>query len=185
MTARGIAGFSLLLLLAAGSWYLSQSLNKGELEATSTTGVRNGFYLRAARILGTGDDGQLLYEINADFAEQVAGNLIELQNVSIEYSTGSSVPWRLVADTVTVLEEHDSLLLEGHVIATSSAGFSGEATEIRTQYLELSPRAYRAQTDLRVQVRIGSRSLTATGMLALLKDNQVTLVANVNGKFVP
>jgi len=185
MTARGMVGFSLLLVLAAASWYLSQSLNKAELEATSTSGVRNGFYLRAARILGTGDDGQLLYEINADFAEQVAGNLIELQNVTIEYAAGSSVPWRLAADTATVREKQDSLSLEGNVVATSVAGFSGEATEIRTQYLELAPRAYKAQTDLRVQVRIGSRSLTATGMLALLKDNQVTLVANVNGKFVP
>jgi len=185
MTARGVVGFGLLLVLAAGSWYLSQSLGKGEIEVTATTSVRSGFYLRTARILGTGDDGQLLYEINANFAEQVASNLIELENVIVRYSAGSDVPWRLAADTATISEEQDYLLLEGHVIATSSEGFSGEVTEIRTQYLELDPREYKAKTDLRVQVRIGSRSLTATGMLALLKENQLTLVSNVNGKFVP
>lgn len=185
MTARGIVGFGLLLVLAAGSWYLSQSLSKGEVEVTATTSVRSGFYLRTARILGTGDEGQLLYEINADFAEQVANNLIELENVTVKYSPGSGVPWRLAADTATISEDQHFLVLEGHVVATSSAGFSGEVTEIRTQYLELDPGEYTAKTDLRVQVRIGSRSLTAIGMLALLKDNQLTLVSNVNGKFVP
>ena len=42
-----------------------------------------------------------------------------------------------------------------------------------------------AETDERVQIRIGARSLTATGMLASLKDNQVKLKSNVRGKFAP
>lgn len=185
MTARGILAFGLLLAATAGSLYLSQSLQKKETDIATTSGVNSGFYLRTARILGTGADGHLLYEINADFAEQVAEDLIELQNVHIKYSPGSDVPWRLAADSATISGDQNALVLEGHVVATSSAGFSGEVTEIRTQYLELDPGAYKAETDLRVQVRIGSRSLTATGMLALLKDNQLTLKSNVNGKFVP
>lgn len=185
MTARGIVGFGLLLSATAGTWYLSQSLNKNEIEITATTGVRSGFYLRTARILGTGEDGQLLYEIDADFVEQIADNLIELQNVHIKYSPGSEVPWRLAADTATITGAQDLLTLEGHVVATSTEGFSGNVTEIRTQYLELDPRNFRAETNLRVQVRIGSRSLTATGMLASLKDNRLTLKSNVSGKFVP
>jgi LPS export ABC transporter protein LptC len=185
VTAKGILGIGLLLTATAGSWYLSQSLQQKELEITTTSGKINGFYLRTARILGTGADGQLLYEINASFAEQVAKDRIELQNVHIKYSPGSDVPWRLAADSATISGEYDSLVLEGHVVATSSAGFSGHITEIRTQYLELDPAQYKAETDLRVQVRIGPRSLTATGMLALLKDNQITLKSNVNGKFTP
>ena len=185
MTAKSIVGFVLLLVAAATTWYLSQSLNNGEVEVTTTGGVRSGFYLRSARILSTGTDGQYLYEINADFAEQVADNLIELKNVRITYSSGSNIPWKLAADRATIIGEEGYLLLEGHVVATSSQDFSSEVTEIRTQYLEFNPRAYRAETDYRVQVRIGSRSLTATGMLALLEDNQLTLKSNVNGKFVP
>ena len=67
----------------------------------------------------------------------------------------------------------------------SSEGFDGDDTEIRTQYLEFEPDAYRAETDRRVQIRIGPRSLTATGMLALLQDNRLELKSNVSGKFVP
>ena len=185
MTARGIAGFILLLAAAAGSWYLATSLNNSEVEVTATSPAGSGFYLRTARILGTGVDGQLLYEIEADYAEQVSDDLIELQNVRINYTAASNVPWRLAADTATIRGELEFLTLEGHVIATSAAGFSGDVTEIRTHYLELDPRLYRAETELRVQVRIGSRSLTATGMLALLQDNRLTLKSNVNGKFVP
>ena len=64
-------------------------------------------------------------------------------------------------------------------------GFSGDDTEIRTDYLELDPEKYIAETDERVQIRIGARSLTATGMLASLKEDQLQLKANVNGVFVP
>ena len=42
-----------------------------------------------------------------------------------------------------------------------------------------------AETTARVQIRIGARSLTATGMLALLKENRLELKSNVSGKFVP
>lgn len=185
MTARGIAGFILLLIVAAASWYLSRSLDKGGDEIVSTSGVRSGFYLRGARILGTGADGQFLYEIDADFAEQVANNLIELQNVRIKYTSQVNIPWKLVADTATITGKEGFLLLEGHVVATSGDDFTGSITEFRTQYLKLDPGGYRAETDSRVQVQIGSRSLTATGMLALLNDNQLTLKSNVNGMFVP
>ena len=61
----------------------------------------------------------------------------------------------------------------------------GQVTEIRAPYLELEPDQSRAETDTRVQIRIGSRSLTATGMLASLRDSRVTLKSNVSGKFVP
>jgi LPS export ABC transporter protein LptC len=77
------------------------------------------------------------------------------------------------------------VLLEGHVRAVSSEGFSGNDTEIRTQYLEIDPENFTASTDRRVQIRIGARSLTATGMLASLKENQLELKSNVGGKFAP
>ena len=73
--------------------------------------------------------------------------------------------------------------LRGHVRAVSAQP-DGD-TEIRTQYLEIDPEAYIAETDDRVQIRIGARSLTATGMLASLKDNQLELKSNVSGKFAP
>jgi len=71
------------------------------------------------------------------------------------------------------------------VRAVGTSDSNGEDTEIRTQYLELDPERFIAETDERVQIRIGARSLTATGMLASLNDNKVELKSNVRGKIAP
>ncbi len=185
MSARGIFGFVVLLLAAAGSWYLSGSLGKSEIVETSGNAMPDGYYLKSARILGTGSDGRLLYEIEADYAEQLDGADIAFQNVQIRYSQGAQVHWVLNADTATVSQNQQQVILKGHVRAVNPEGFEGKVTEIRTEYLEFEPDAYRAQTDSRVQIRIGARSLTATGMLALLQENRLELKSNVSGKFVP
>lgn len=184
MTRQTIA-IVLLLLLAAGSWYLSQKLRNDDREVSSSEMLQSGFYLKSARILGTGEDGRLLYEIDADYAEQQENDEVELQNVQIQYAADSAVPWTLNADRALVGDQRDHVTLSGHVVAVSNEGFSGEVTEIRTQLLELEPESFRAETDERVQIRIGARSLTATGMLAMLQSNQLHLKSNVSGKFAP
>ena len=108
-----------------------------------------------------------------------------MQNVRISYADSSAVPWTINADEATISDDQQRVNLRGHVSAISNEGFAGQASEIRTQQLDIEPASYRAETDSRVQIRIGSRSLTATGMLALLQDNRLTLKSNVNGKFIP
>ena len=103
----------------------------------------------------------------------------------INYSPTSDVPWIVNADSALINQSQPLVKLRGHVRAISSEGFSGNDTEIRTEYMELHPENYTAETDERVQIRIGARSLTATGMLASLKEDQLLLKANVNGVFLP
>jgi len=185
MTLRNTLGFLVLLALAGGTFYLAQSLEDPQAEPEDVPSVESGFYLRATRILGTGADGRLLYEVVADYAEQQPNRMIEFENVRIVYMQESGVPWTLNADTALIGDDQELLILRGHVVAVGSEGLNGEVTEIRTPYLELRPELYRAETDDRVQVRIGTRSLTATGMLASLQDNEFQLKSNVSGKFVP
>lgn len=185
MSARGVTGFVMLLLAAASSWYLAISLGGSEIVATSGNAMMDGYYLKSAKILGTGNDGRLLYEIEADYAEQQDGENIAFQNVQIRYSQGSEVPWILNADSAAISKNQRRVILKGHVRAVNASGFGGKDTEIRTQYLELEPDSYRAETQARVQIRIGPRSITATGMLALLQENRLELKSNVSGKFVP
>jgi LPS export ABC transporter protein LptC len=185
LNLRNTLATGILAAAAIGSWYLSQSQSATEITKTLTETGSGGFYLRAARIFGTGIDGQLLYEIEAEFAEQQENNDIELQNVHIKYSTSTAVPWTINADLAIITGNQDLLRLSGHVVAVSEEGFGGRETEIRTPVLEIDPNSYRAETDSRVQLRIGSRSLTGTGMLALLQENRLELKSNVSGKFVP
>jgi len=175
----------MLTTAALGSWYLAQQGTTADTETTALESPNRGYYLKSARILGTGPDGGLLYEIQAKHAEQLGDEEIAFTDVLINYSPASDVPWIVSADSALISQGEKLVRLSGHVRALSNEGFSGNDTEIRTQYLELDPERYVAETDQRVQIRIGFRSLTATGMLASLNENRLELKSNVNGKFVP
>ena len=185
MSARNFVVFLLLAAGAIASWYLARQDQIDETDENHFDPAGRGYYLKSARILGTGPDGDLLYEIQAERAEQHGDDRIAFTDVLINYSPQSEIPWVVNADTATINKDEQKVLLQGHVTAISSEGFSGSDTEIRTQYLELDPDNYLAETDQRVQIRIGARSLTATGMLASLKDNRLELKSNVSGKFAP
>ena len=185
MSARNVLGFLLLVVAAAGSWFLTISLRPPEVEEAARNTRTQGFYLRSARMLGTDTDGDLLYEIEAEYAEQLPNEEIKFRNVRISYRPEATVPWTLNADTAVIGKSQERVVLTGDVVAVSSEGLSGEATEIRTSYLELDPATYRAETDSRVQILVGSRTLTATGMLALLQEDKLQLKSNVSGRFFP
>ncbi len=184
MNARHTVVFIVLIASALASWLLARQTRDDDIDASHYDAVHRGYYLKSARILGTGTDGSLLYEIRADHAEQ-QDDRISFTNVTIKYSPQSDVPWVINADTAIIHQDARRILLRGHVRAVSNEGFSGSETEIRTEYLELDPENYVAETTERVQIRIGARSLTATGMLASLKENRLELKSNVSGKFVP
>lgn len=185
MSARNALAFVTLLIAAVGSWYLAGYLREPPREEEPRDAPGENFYLRSARILGTNPQGLLLYEIRAEFAEQQPNATIDFRNVQIRYSTDASVPWTLNADSATIEGDQQRVILSGHVRVVSEEGLDGEVTEIRTPWLEFDPQNFRAETDSRVQIRVGARSLTATGMLALLQEDRLQLKSNVSGKFVP
>ena len=184
MSARAISLFIVLTAAALASWYLARSDRAVETDERPHDTLYQGYYLKSARILGTSEDGSLLYEIEAVHAEQQARDRIEFTDVRVRYSPDANVPWIVHADEATLREGEPRIALRGHVRAVGKSG-DDQDTEIRTQYLELDPERYVAETDERVQIRIGARSLTATGMLASLNDNKVELKSNVRGKIVP
>jgi len=185
ITSRNFVTLAVLTAGAMASWYLARSGQNDGDSAPAFDTTQRGYYLKSARILGTGADGELLYELQAEHAEQQDDDRVSFTDVRLNYSPQSEVPWTVNADTATIEQDQQRVLLHGHVRAVSSEGFSGNDTEIRTQYLEIDPENYLAETNERVQIRIGARSLTATGMLASLKENQVELKSNVSGKFAP
>jgi len=185
VSPRNIIVIVILTAAALVSWYLASKGRVDDAMDTTPEATHRGYYLKSARILGTGIDGRLLYEIQAKYAEQQDDQRIAFIDVLINYSPASGVPWIINADSALIHQGERRIRLIGNVLAISREGFSGQDTEIRTQYLELDPENYIAETDQRVQIRIGTRSLTATGMLASLQENRLELKSNVSGKFVP
>lgn len=185
MSPRALTLIVVLTAAALGSWYVARSNRSVDVDELPYDSEHRGYYLKSARILGTNEDGSLLYEIEAAHAEQTAIDRIEFTEVRVRYSPNADIPWIVHADEATLREGSPRIALRGHVRAVGTTGDDDQDTEIRTQYLEFDPERYVAETDERVQIRIGARSLTATGMLASLNDNKVELKSNVRGKIVP
>jgi len=185
MSPRTITLIVALSAAAFGSWYLARSNAHDDESALPSDPVNRGYYLKHARILGTGENGSLLYEIEAEHAEQQADDRIEFTEVRIRYSPDSDVPWIVNADEATLRDDIPTITLRGHVRIVNHGDAKHNDAEIRTQYLELDLTEFIAETNERVQIRIGERSLTATGMLASLNDDRIKLKSNVRGKIAP
>lgn len=184
MSPRFAIVLAVMFAAALASWYLARSYETDAGEVALTP-VHRGYYIKSARILGTDADGSLLYEIDAVRAEQQAENRIQFSDVRISYTPDSDVLWTITSDIAILHPDRDIVLLEGHVLATSTDDPPGEETEIRTSRLELDPERFVAETDERVQIRIGARSITGTGMLASLSNDSIELKSNVSGRFIP
>lgn len=185
MSSRTLVLIALLFTAAALSWYLARSKGDDPAKYVPLAPLDRGYYLTDARILGTDADGSLLYEIHAQRAEQQSDQRIKFSVVHIEYSPDSEVPWTIDADTALLSPDQRLVFLQGNVHATSSEGFSGDETEVFTASLRLQPDLFTAETDDRIDIKIGDRTLSGTGMLAFLKENRMELRSNVSGRFVP
>lgn len=185
MSPRSITLLVVMTAAALASWYLARNNRPADIEDGPYDTTHRGYYLKSARILGTGEDGSLLYEIEAAYAEQEARDRIEFKDVRIRYSPNSAIPWIVNADEATLREGAPRISLRGFVKIQNSGETTADDIEIRTQYLELDPERFIAETDERVQIRFGTRSVTATGMLASLNDDRIELKSNVRGKIVP
>lgn len=186
MSWRGVVGLAILIAAAAASWLLVTGEREPAPDAAAQSPFQAGYYLLDARWIGMAEDGSRLYSIEArEVVETEVPDEVLMNDVRIEYSPEAEVPWTLTADRALLERASRRVRLEGNVHAVSGAGEPGERAELLTEYLELEPETYAAETDRRVTLRVGNRTLTATGMLALLQDDRLELKSNVSGRFVP
>ena len=92
MSPRTVTLIIVLSIGAVGSWYLARSNQPEDGATVPYDPEHRGYYLKSARILGTGEDGRLLYEIEAENAVQAEKSRIEFTDVRIRYSPDTNVP---------------------------------------------------------------------------------------------
>ncbi len=186
MNLRGALVLAALAAVAVATWLLTRSDRAEIPEETDRSTIVSGYYMRDATVTGMAENGDVLYRLHAaEAAQRERDGPVELSDVSVRYSPGESVPWSLTAASGILEPASRRIVLEGNVRAVSEPDESGEVTELTTPWLEFDPRARTARTEERVTIRIGERSLSATGMLAFLQEDRVELKSNVSGKFMP
>jgi LPS export ABC transporter protein LptC len=157
-----------------------------------------GYYVKEARLTGTGPDGQILYRVTTTAAEQVlADGTITMRDVTVDYEPAAQVPWKLRADRGQIPPDRNIIELVGDVVATTEATAvspadaapKGSASTapllIRTDYLELDPEAYVARTESFVAMERNRDTLHAKGMRVYLKQDRLQFNAEVRGRFLP
>ena len=144
-----------------------------------------GYYLRDARLTGTGDDGQVRYRVSADAVTQMlADGSVALETVVLDYDPGAELPWHVRADAGRIPPGGKIIELTGNVVAATRDSEHPPAT-IRTDYLEFDPDSYVAATDRKVTIDYAGSTVHATGMRALLREDRLELRSKVNGHYVP
>jgi LPS export ABC transporter protein LptC len=178
----------LLLLLAAagGSWYLSGLSRKPDTTELTSTPFRSGYYILDAVVRGTDADGYTRYEVRAAEATQAVRNTpIELRDIDVLYAAESDRPWTIRADAAQLDGDTGALRMSGNVYAQATTSAEQIPIELRTETLAFDPQQDQVETADKVQIRIGEGTLTATGLLASLRDDRIELRSNVSGKFTP
>jgi lipopolysaccharide export system protein LptC len=182
---RNISLGGLLLGAAVASWYWSRPPAEARPPATRVEPAL-GFYLTDAVLYGTGIDGELLYEVSAQRAEErPAEALLWLTQVKIDYRPAAQVDWSLTASTAVAPSDGAVLQLAGEVEVRSAATPDGKDTLIRTTALTLDTERRVVSSDEAVTVVLGTEQIEAVGIRAYLMDDRLELNSNVHAQFRP
>lgn len=184
MTLRTALLIALLTAAAILSYFLGGGDNARPSAPAATENNYPGYYIVGATVRGIGSDGQYLYSLTANEAIQTAsGDGIDLNEVKLNYTGDAAIPWTLNAAHGAISADGRTVRLSGGVTAVSTD--DGVVTALETESLELEPERYTAKTDDRVTLRVGSQTLSATGVLAFLNEDRIEFHSNVSGKFLP
>ena len=187
--------FAVLVVAALASTWLVLRNSPTKVEEPEGPRLGFGYYVRDARLIGSGPDGRLLYRISAKSAEQLlADGTITMKQVAVDYEPAAQVPWKLRADRGQIPPDRNMIELAGDVTAMTAAGpaitgardrSSAAPLLIRTDYLELDPEAYIARTERMVAVTRDRDTLRARGMRVYLKQDRLQFSSEVSGRFLP
>lgn len=144
-----------------------------------------GYYVRAARILGTDDQGRVEYRILADNLEEVPGlERLKLDGVRIEYMPAEADQWLISAASGSAPKDSSELTLSGQVTLRSEPRDGGKPVVITAETLRFVPKSSSAESTTPVSITVGDWQLEAGRLRTLLKGDVMELESKVHGKSV-
>jgi LPS export ABC transporter protein LptC len=186
LNLRNLLYAAFLIGAAGSSWYWSRVGTAESQPGVLRESLPLGYYLTDAEILGTDDDGRLLYKIWAGRAEERPNeDRLLLSDVRVEYRPITNVPWLLTADTGEAPTDQSYIDLNGAVELINVPRDDEVRTTIRTQALRFEPETFVASSEDNVSVFLGAGRLDAIGIKVYLRDDRLELESSVHGEFNP
>ena len=173
-----------IALMAIGTWLINEKIQpKKSVMNEMVKTVENRFYSKSTKIINTDGSGTHLFTLDADYVEQESSEVIKFYDVTISYSPQSKIRWVLKSDSATKNRSDEYFILEGNVSA-SDMDETSNSSVIKTDQLQIDPRTHSVKTDRTVDITIDNNVLSAKGMLAILNENKLELISEINGSFL-
>ncbi len=191
--------FWLLLTLAsvivlAGVYLLGREGTAPGQPAGSSDGQADmGYVAEEARVVQTAEDGSPLYTLTAARIEQQPDTgRVQARTIAMRYRarvdddpTGIGQLWILTAREGELPGESSRIHLAGDVLVTGRFPDSPADAQIRTQALDYDTVSQDLGTKMPVSITWGNQRLTARGLSANLKQDNLQLESAVHGRFSP
>ena len=172
-----------IAIIAIGTWLIKEKIQpKNPVTTGMDRAAENRFYSKSTKIINTDSSGMHLFTLNADYVEQESSETIKFYDVTISYSPQSKIRWILKSDSATKNKSDEYFILEGNVSASDINEMS-ESSVIKTDQLHIDPRTHTVRTNEIVDITIDNNVLSAKGMLAILNENKLELISEINGSF--
>lgn len=184
---RNTAVMVVLAVLAAATWVWSWRPEEPAAAVTADTDAPPlGYYVHGARVLGTDEQGRVVYRVNARrLDEQPDRNVLNFDGVSVEYQPMDATPWEISASSASGPKDGSALELVGQVELKSAPADGAAPVVITTERLKFSADTSRAETDEAVRIRVGDWQIDAVGFSTDLKDDTLRLESEIHGTFAP
>jgi LPS export ABC transporter protein LptC len=175
-----------LAILAAATWVATWPGQAPETVAAATDAPPLGYYLRGTRLLGTDEQGRVIYRLNAERVDELPGEArLRLEGVSLEYRPADDTAWGISAATASTPKDGSLLDLAGNVEVRSAPSDGSDPVKITTQKLRFRPDTSNVESDEPVEIRIGDWQLQGVGFRTDLKEHTLKLESQVHGTFGP
>ncbi len=181
--------WSLLLIAAAASWWLS---GRHAAQAPAGAGQAQGpravdYYLRRLSATRMGPDGRPDRTLETPELKHFPDDdTTELAQPLLTVHQGDDPPWRIRAEHGWISADASLILLGGAVHINREAGPHNRPLQLDTRDLRVQPGQDYAETDEKVRVRSRRDRIEATGMQAWLRaPARIKLLADVKGYYAP
>lgn len=173
----------LAVIVAIGLSFVGGDSSETRREGTTPVD-QPGYFLTDATITDTAADGSPRVSIHAEHIEQLpADNSFQLETLHLTYNGAANGPWVVTADHGVVPGASKVVHLSGNVRIQGLIAQSMPEAVIETPTLEFDTDNSTAHTDDDVKVVVGTRTLTARGLDADLKQRHLRLESRVHGQF--
>ncbi len=147
------------------------------------------YYIRDARMSAMGEDGQLLYQVQADEVLHYPDTSASLSNVNVHYQSRERGLWRLSAREGRMpphaAGEQETVELTGGVTVAGQRSGAERLTRVTMPDAVIRPQAGTLRTDAPVKVQEPGIAADAQGLELDIVNDKLNLLKNVRVRYVP